>query len=52
MSVAEQMRERIIELLQDVQGGKLGCPTVDDLTACGALHSILENELMDKSNLQ
>jgi hypothetical protein len=40
--------ERIIEILQQVQGGKVGEPTMHALDMCGQLHAILEGSVLYK----
>lgn len=36
------VRQLVINHLQEIQGGKLGEPTREDLNRCGLLHSFLE----------
>lgn len=38
----EGIRNAIIHVLQEVQGGKCGPPTLDDLNRCGEYHAFLE----------
>lgn len=42
MNVREYILQSLISIVQNVQGGKVGNPSIEDLELCGQIHAIIE----------
>lgn len=49
MNITEYIRTSLIVIVENVQGGKAGNPTIEELSLCGQIHAILE-EIGDKGS--